>query len=101
MPKFVFVFRGGTPDTPEAGQKMLADWDAWLTGMGDAVVDPGAAVGASAFVDAMGKEAPAKDPVSGYMVVETTDLQAAIANAKACPIRTAGGTIEVAPVVML
>jgi hypothetical protein len=101
MPKFVFVFRGGTPDSPEAGRKLMDDWNTWLTDMGDAVADPGAAVGMSNFVDSKGNEVAAGDPVSGYMIVETGDLQAATAHAKASPILSLGGSIEIAPVVQM
>ena len=96
MTKFIFVFRGGMPDTPEAGQKMMTDWNAWLAGMGAAVLDPGMAAGKSHFLDAEGKSAPAGDPISGYMLVEAPDIDAAMAHAKACPIFSARGTIEVA-----
>jgi hypothetical protein len=101
MPKFVFVFRGGTPDSPEAGRKLMDDWNTWLTDMGDAVADPGAAVGMSTFVDSRGNEVAAGDPVSGYMIVETTDVQVATTHAKASPILSVGGSIEIAPVVQM
>ena len=101
MPKFVFVFRGGTPDSPEAGRKLMDDWNIWLTDMGDGVVDPGAAVGMSTFVDPQGNEVAANDPISGYMVIETADLLAATAHAKASPILSVGGSIEIAPVVQM
>lgn len=97
MSKFIYIFRGGMPDTPEAGQKMMTDWESWLSGMGSAVADRGAAMGKSSFLDAEGNEAAAGDPVSGFMVVEATDLAEALRHAKACPIFSAGGTIEVAP----
>lgn len=96
MSKFIYIFRGGMPDTPEAGQKMMTDWNNWLAGMGDAVSDRGAAMGKSSFLDAKGNEAAAGDPVSGFMIVEAADLPAALRHAKACPIFSAGGTIEVA-----
>ncbi|MVT01010.1 hypothetical protein [Devosia marina] len=107
MPKFVFVFvfvfvfRGGTPDSPEAGRKLTDDWNTWLTDMGDAVADSGAAVGVSTFVDSKGNEVSAGDPVSGYMVVEAVDLQVATAHTKASPILSLGGSIEIAPVVQM
>ena len=96
MSKFIYIFRGGMPDTPEAGQKMMTDWNNWLDGMGEAVAERGAALGKSSFIDADGNEAAAGDPVSGYMVVEAADLTDALRHAKACPIFSAGGTIEVA-----
>ena len=101
MSKFVFVFRGGTPDSPEAGRRLMADWNTWLTDLGDAVADPGAAVGMSTLVDPAGNEVAAKDAVSGYMIVEAPDAQAATAYAKASPILPLGGSIEIAPIVQM
>ena len=92
MAKFVFVFRGGAPTSPEEGEKMMAAWTAWLEGMGTAVLDPGAAVGASEFVGTADAQ-----PVSGYMTVDAADMEAAKTLARAYPIMGAGGSVEVAP----
>ncbi|WP_193336518.1 YciI family protein [Devosia beringensis] len=101
MSKFIFVFRGGMPDSPEAGQKMMTEWNAWLAGMGKAVLDPGAGLGKSSFLDADGKTAPVGDPVSGYMLVEADSMATALMHAKTCPIFSARGTIEVAETMVM
>ena len=93
MAKHVFIFRGGVPETPEAGQQMMADWAAWLGGMGAAVLDPGSVTGPSEFVG------PAAEPTTGYMLVDAPDLAAARSHAEACPIRDWGGSVEVATAV--
>ena len=90
MSKYLFVFRGGAPTSPEQGEKLMADWGAWLTGMGDAVLDPGSIVGKSHFTG------PAAEPVSGYMLIEEKSLDAALAHAQSCPIHHAQGSVEVA-----
>ena len=96
MTKFIFIFRGGMPETPEAGQKMMTAWNAWLAGMGEAVLDRGMAAGKSSFLDANGETAPAGDPISGYMLIEAATPDAALQHAAACPIFSARGTIEMA-----
>ncbi len=96
MPRFLYVFRGGMPKTPEEGQKMMTDWNAWLTDLGDAVENPGAGVGKSRFVTGDGKDTSDAHPVSGFMLVHAEDIDEAVAFARKCPIFSADGTIEVA-----
>jgi hypothetical protein len=101
MPRFLYVFRGGMPKTPEAGQKMMADWNAWLVELGDAVADPGAGAGKSHFVTGDGKDRSDAHPVSGYMLVTAPDIDSAVAMARKCPIFLADGTIEVAEAMVM
>jgi len=102
MTQFLFVYHGGhTPESPEEGQKVMAEWQAWFGGMGDAVVQPGAPVGISSTVSVSGvSNGGGANPASGYTVVEAADMNAATVMAKGCPMVTAGnGTVEVAEVI--
>lgn len=96
MSRFVLVFRGGMPKTPEEGEKMMTDWNAWMGELGDALIDPGAGLGKSRFLTGPGKEEVAGDPLSGYSVIEAADIEAALEIAGRNPIFSLGGTIEVA-----
>ena len=96
MPKFVLAFRGGMPKSPEEGQKMMAEWNAWTGELGDALVDKGAGFGKSRFLAGPGREATAGDPLSGYSVIEAANMDAALELAGRNPIFSLGGTIEVA-----
>lgn len=101
MPNFVFAYHGGgMPDTPEEGAKMMAAWQAWYGGMGDALVDGGAPVGMSKTVSADGvADNGGANPLSGYTVVSAETIEAACEIAKGCPILAGGGgTVEVAQV---
>jgi hypothetical protein len=66
--------------------------------MGNAVVDGGNPVGMSSTVQSNGsvKSDGGSNPVSGYSLVEASDLDDALGKAKACPILAAGGSVEVA-----
>ncbi|MGH1576229.1 YciI family protein [Planktotalea sp.] len=99
MAKFVFAYHGnGMPDTPEEGEKLMAAWGAWMGGMGEALVNGGAAVGLSKTVSQSGVvDNGGANPISGYSVVEAADIDAAIEMAKGCPILQSGGSVEVAP----
>lgn len=101
MPKFIFAYHGGgKPETPEEGAKVMAAWEAWLGGMGDACADMGAPVGMSSTVSADGvADNGGANPLSGYSVVSAADMAAACELAKGCPILEGGaGTIEVAEI---
>lgn len=104
MPKFIFAYHGGgQPETEEAGQKMMADWMAWIEASGPAMIDPGNPVGMSKTVtDAGVEDHGGANPISGYTMVEAADIDAAIEIAKGCPIvGFNGGTVEVAPIVQM
>ena len=99
MPKFVFAYHGGgRPETPEEGARVMAAWQAWMGGLGDALVDGGNPVGMSKTVSAGGvADDGGSNPLSGYTLVEAADMDAAVVMAQGCPILEGGaGTVEVA-----
>lgn len=99
MPKFMFVYHGGgRPETPEEGEKVMAAWGAWMGSIGENLVDGGNPVGQSKTVSADGvSDDGGSNPVSGYSLVNATDIDAAVAMTKGCPIFAGGkGTVEVA-----
>ena len=100
MTKFIFAYHGGKmPDTPEEGEKVMAAWNKWYEDMGSKVADPGAPVGKSKTVSAGGvADNGGANPLSGWTVVSADSVDAAVALAKGCPILTAGGSVEIAPV---
>ncbi len=98
MTQFVLVFRGGVPSTPEEGEKIMEAWGKWAAGLGEALT-PGSILGMSRYLTAPGVEEACPGPVSGYSIVEATDMEAALEMAGKNPIFSAGGTIEVAQVV--
>ena len=102
MPQFIFAYHGGkTPDTPEEGAEVMAAWQAWMGGMGDALVQPGNPVGMSKTVSGSGvTDDGGANPVSGFSVVEAADIDAACDMAKGCPMVVSGnGSVEVAEVI--
>ncbi|MBO9399413.1 hypothetical protein [Shimia sp. R9_3] len=99
MPKFMFIYHGGgRPETPEEGEKVMAAWMKWMEGIGADLVDGGNPAGMSktVSVDGVANDGGA-NPVSGYTLVNASDMDAACEIAKACPILEGGmGTVEVA-----
>ncbi len=101
MPNFVFAYHGGKmPETPEEGAKVMADWQNWFGTIGESIVDPGNPVGMSKTVTAGGvTDDGGANPVSGYSIVSASDMNAAIALAKGCPmVKDGSGNVEVAEV---
>ena len=101
MPNFVFAYHGGKmPETPEEGAKVKADWQNWFGTIGESIVDPGNPVGMSKTVTAGGvTDDGGANPVSGYSIVSASDMNAAIALAKGCPmVKDGSGNVEVAEV---
>lgn len=102
MPKFIFAYHGGgMPDTPEEGERVMAEWGAWYGAMGAAVLDGGGPVGKSTTVNKGGvADNGGANPLSGFTVVEAADQAAANKMAKGCPmVKDGSGSVEVAPII--
>jgi len=99
MAKYLFLYHGGSkPEAEEEIAKVMDAWGQWFGSMGSAVVDGGNPVGLSSTVQSDGSVVGngGSNPASGYSLVEAPSLDEALAKAKACPILSAGGTVEVA-----
>jgi hypothetical protein len=99
MPRYLFIYHGGKmPESAEEGVRVMADWQVWFAGMGNAVVDGGNPVGMSSTVHSDGSVTAdgGSNPTSGYSLIDSPDLEQALALAKSCPILKAEGSVEVA-----
>ncbi len=99
MPNYVLAYHGGkTPESPEEGAKQMAKWNAWVGGLGDAVVNPGTPLGKSKTVSSAGvSDHSGSDRLTGCSIVKADKMEAALEMAKECPFLEIG-TIEVAEV---
>lgn len=100
MTEFILAYHGGKkPESPEAGEKEMGLWRAWMGEIGDKLVNPGAPLGMSKTVSNDGvTDDGGSNPISGYSIVKVGDMDAALAIAKGCPILRSGGSVEVAEV---
>ncbi len=102
MKEFIYLFRGGK--TTDANDKELIAheraWDRWM----DALEDEGVLIDGLPMKDAavvVTKDGPkaweyqGEDSLSGYLILEATDIEAAVEMASDCPIFDFGGSIEV------
>jgi hypothetical protein len=92
MGKYLYVYVGGgaPPEGEEARQRVMQAWMGWLGGLGDAVVDMGSPLGASASVNG-----GSTSGATGYSIVTAESLDDAVAKARGCPIFDDGGDVEV------
>ena len=100
MSNYIFAYHGGNkPGSPEEGAKVMEQWKSWLSGLGDAVVNPGNPVGMSKTVSARGvTDDGGSNPLAGFSIVRADSMDAALEMAKGCPILD-GGSVEVAEVI--
>jgi hypothetical protein len=91
MAKYVYLYKGGgMPENEEESQRVMAQWQSWFGGLGNAVVDIGNPFGPSTAVGG------STSGITGYSVVEAGNLDDAAAKAKGCPILDGGrGSVEV------
>ena len=99
MSNYIIAYHGGTePESPEEGARQMERWQAWVAGLGDAVVNPGTPLGKFKTVTSGGVSDDAgSDPLTGFSVVKADSIDAALEMAKACPFLEMG-TIKVAEV---
>ncbi len=99
MSNYIIAYHGGKkPETPEEGAKGMAKWQAWIDGLGDAVVNPGTPLGKSKIVSSGGvSDGGGSNSLTGFSIVKADSMDAALEMAKACPFLELG-TLEVAEV---
>ena len=98
MPNYFIGYLGGRmPETPEEEARGKAKWNAWVGGLGDAMVNPGTPLGTSKIVSSDGVSDDGGAKMTGSSIVKADSIDAALEIAKTCPY-VEGGTVEVAEV---
>ena len=98
MTNYVLLYSGGgaMPETEAEQAAVMQAWGAWMSGMGEALVDGGNPTAASQGVASDGSVgAAAVAGVTGYSIVSAESMDAALEIAKGCPILQGGGQVSV------
>ena len=98
MATYLYAYHGGAmAETEEEQQAVMAAWGAWYEELGTSIVDGGAPSARTRTVSSDGAitDGGGSNPVTGYTVVSASNLDEAVAKAEGCPIRDAGGSVEV------
>jgi hypothetical protein len=83
---FYFDIKEKVPQTPEEGAKHMAKYRAWLGSLGEALINPGTPLGPAAIASAEGEsDSDAANSFSGFSVVKSDSLEAAVEMAKGSP----------------
>ena len=103
MAQYMITYLGGEqPATPEEGQQQMAKYMAWLGALGDAAVSPANPLKGTQTVNPDGSVSNGgTTSMSGFTVVETDSMDAALALAKACPFLESGGSLEVSELMQM
>jgi len=115
MNDFLLIYRNdskadaNTQLSPEQIQAMMKPWQDWMGGLAaqNKLVDRGNRLGGVGNivkpnnVITNGPYVELKEAVGGYSIVKANDLKEASELAKGCPILSAGGTVEVRPIVAM
>jgi hypothetical protein len=97
MARFLVTYHGGgMPDTEDGRQQAMAAFGAWVSRVGDALVDPGAPLGPAKTVaaDAV-RDGAADGRTAGYTVLEAGNLDDAVALVRDHPFIGRGGSLQV------
>ena len=93
MPKFMIVYKGDATDpadmTPEQANEVMSKWAQWMQNVGPAMVDMGTPLGQGQSVVDDGTEG-APTSLSGYSVLEASDIDAAAALTNGHPFLSEG-----------
>ena len=100
MAKFMIGYLGNPPkpSTPEEGAAHMGKWKEWMATLGSAAISPPSPIKASKIVSAGGvSDDTRSDGLTGFIMVEAADMDAALEMAKGDPyLDMAGGTLQVA-----
>lgn len=101
MPQYIFVYLGGEyPTSAEEGQKHFEKYQQWLHSLGDRVLSPAIPFKDTHTVQADGTAAPGTmSAMSGMSIIRADNMEAALADAKACPFLEINGTLEVSEMI--
>ena len=96
MPDFLLTYKGASkPESPEAGQKLMARWQEWVKSVSDRIVIQNTPLGAAKLVDSNGiTDLTETVQTNGITAISADNLEDALALAQSCP-HTEIGQIEV------
>ena len=105
MANFIIIYHGSGKMgsmTKEEGMAHRGKWMEWVEGLGKAVVNPGQPLMGNTMLSSDGSsDAEGDGRISGYAVIEASDMAAALEMAKGDPFMAMGGSIQVAEMVTM
>jgi len=96
MSSYVLAFRGRPDRTPQSGEDEA--WGVWFGRLGPAITDFGNRVGTCRTLSARQDDGADGRVLTGYIVINADDLDAAVELASGCPGLAHDVSVEVAEV---
>lgn len=99
MPAYVLAYYGEPRfEGVDTCARHMAKWGAWISGLGDALVNPGTPLGEPETVGRDGvSDGGRSNRLTGFSLVRADSMDAALEMAKGCP-HLEHGTVDVAEV---
>ena len=103
MAQYIITYLGGDPpSSPEEGKQHFAKYKEWLSSLGDSAVSPANPLKDTNTVNSDGTVTTGSTTsMSGYTIIETDSMEAALEKAKACPFLEIGGSLEVSELMQM
>ena len=103
MPQYMITYLGGNqPSTPEEGKQHMSKYMDWLAALGDAAISPANPLKDIHTVSPDGSTSQkSTTSMSGFTIIETSAMDAALTIAKDCPFLEMGGSLEVSEVIKM
>lgn len=103
MAQFIIIYLGGEqPSDPDAAKDHMEKYREWLQSLGDAVVSALNPLKDTHVINPDGSTTPGSSTaMSGFTIIETNSLGAALEMTKSCPFLEIGGTLEVSELMQI
>lgn len=102
MTQFIISYLGGDkPASAEEGKRHFAQYQQWLTSLGDAVIKPMVPYRNSHTVSSDGVSAGSQVDMTGHTIVQAESIEQAIEIAKSCPFLAINGRLNIAEMVVI
>ncbi len=103
MPQYMISYLGGDkPSSPEEGKQHMAKYRAWLSSLGDSAVSPANPLKDTSTVNSDGSVTTGSTTsMSGFTIIETDPMEAALLIAQGCPFLDVGGSLEVSVLIQM
>ena len=97
MPQYMIIYLGGEqPSSLEESKQHKSKYMAWLSSLGDSAVSPANPIKNTSVVNSDGTVTlGSTTSMSGFSIIETDSMEAALLIAKSCPFLEIGGSLEV------
>jgi hypothetical protein len=103
MSRYIITYLGGDkPSSPEEGKLHFSKYMAWISSLGDSAVSPANPLKNTSTVNPDGTvSAGSTTLMSGFTIIETDSMEAALLIARDCPFLDVGGSLEVSELIQM